>query len=140
MKGKRTISGKSVPLSVLIGIGFATVLTLVGASLGAILLASERVDGESIRAIAIITVVISTAGGSWIATGIAKQHKPQICLITGTGYFLVLLAMTALFFGGAYEKIHIMLVAQLSASCLIGFTGIKSKNRTSKIRFKKGYR
>ena len=140
MTGKRTINGKSIPLSIFIGIGLASILTLICASLAAILLASERIGVQSIRIIAIITVAISTAGGAWVASVLAKKYRTQICLITGAGYFLILLAMTALLFGGSYEKIPITLITVLTTSGLVGLTGIKNKNRTQKIRFKKGYR
>lgn len=140
MCAKNNIKGKSMPLSIITGVGVSLILTLVGASIAAMLLTAERIGIQAITACTIITAAVSVAGGAWAASILAGKRRIQVCLITGGGYFLVLLAMTALLFGGSYEKIHINLLTILLASGVVGFAGLRGMRRSKAKQFQKTYR
>ena len=55
----------------------------------------------------------------------------QMCLLTGVCYYLALLAMTALFFGGQYSALGVTALAVLAGSggaALLSILTEKSKN------------
>ena len=54
--------------------------------------------------------------GSWIAMKKAKHKRIQISLLTGTGYYLSLLAVTALFFDGQYTAMGVTALLILGGS------------------------
>lgn len=140
MKTNQIRKGRSIPVSIFIGIAISILLTLIVAGIAAALLASERIGIQTLSAIASITVVIATGVGSWLSTRLAGKQRMLVCLITGAGYFLLLLAMTAMFFGGSYEQVPIRLLFVLLSSALVGFLGMKGKRNNKIKRLKRTYR
>ena len=140
MKTSQSRKGRSIPLSILVGIGASILLTLIVAAIAALLLASERIGIHAVSAIASITVATAAGIGSWVSAKLAEKQRMQVCLITGTGYFLLLLAMTALFFGGSYGQVPVRLLFVLLSSAFVGILGLKGKWNSKTNRFKKAYR
>ena len=140
MKTNQVRKGRSIPLSIIIGICASILLTLTGAAIAAALLVSERIGIQAVSTAAAITAVIAAGLGSWSASILAGKQRMQVCLITGTGYVLLLLAITALFFDGTYGQVAIRLLSVLGSSALVGFLGLKEKRNRKSNHFKKLYR
>ena len=140
MKTNQVRKGRSIPLSIIIGICASILLTLTGATIAAALLVSERIGIQAVSTAAAITAVIASGTGSWLSSLLAGKQRMQVCLLTGAGYFMLLLAMTALFFEGSYENVPVRLIFTLLSSTLVGFLGMKEKRNRKTNRFKKVYR
>lgn len=95
----------AMPGGIVLGILVAMVITLLGGVLLTWLIAGERMElgalGYGVMAIQFLGGVT----GAVAAMLAVKRQKMQVCLLTGLGYFLVLLASNALFFGGQYEGV-----------------------------------
>lgn len=140
MKTNQVRKGRSIPLSIIIGICVSISLTLIGAAIAAALLESEQIGIQAVTTVATITAVIAAGLGSWSASKLASKQRMQVCLITGTGYVLLLLAITALFFDGTYEQVAIRPLSVLLSSALVGFLGLEEKRNRKTNHFKKVYR
>ncbi len=112
---KRKKSGKELPVAgaVTIGILGSLLLTLLGAAVLAYLIGSGTVAQTGMGLGSTVILIISTALGSLVATGIHKHRKLMISGITAAGYYLSLLAMSALFFEGQYEGMGITAIMVL---------------------------
>ena len=120
------------PKGVGIGIIVSIIVTLLGAAIGAWLLASEKIGEGSCGYICVCTLLLSGILGSWIAASVVGEKRLLTCILAGTGYLLSLLAITALFFGGVYsgagEGALLILGASISAA-LLGLKQNKKPNR-----------
>ena len=126
--------GKAIamPVGIALGIMVAVVITLLGAILLTSLIAGERMElealGYGIMAIQFLGGII----GAVTAMLAIKRQKMQVCLITGLGYFLVLLASNALFFGGQYEgalTTGLILLVGCGITAMLGSREARGRNR-----------
>jgi putative membrane protein (TIGR04086 family) len=126
--------GKAIamPVGIALGIMVAVVITLLGAILLTSLIAGEKMElealGYGIMAIQFLGGII----GAVTAMLAIKRQKMQVCLLTGLGYFLVLLASNALFFGGQYEGVlttGLILLAGCGITAILGSREARGRNR-----------
>ncbi len=100
-------NGKKKPLPMAavcaIGAGISLIFTFLASVLLAYLMEQGSVEPSGVSSWSLIITVISTAAGIWIATRIYKEQRLTVCGITGAGYYLTLIAVTGLFFGGQYQ-------------------------------------
>lgn len=107
MKISEKASGKalSIPMGVMWGTTAATVVTLIGAGLISKLIDKEWMIWEHMG----YAVMILLLAASWIGSNIShrktKRRRVFVCVITGLVYLIVLMAVTALFFGGQYSGV-----------------------------------
>ena len=102
---KKSSAKTAVTLPVGIGLGvlLSLVMTLIGAAGITQLVMMEKMDENSIGYSIIAVLLISSVSGAWMAANQTKRMRLQVCLLEGAGYFLTLIATTALFFGGRYQ-------------------------------------
>lgn len=138
MKLRRKGATIGIPAGLGIGIMAALMITLVGAALVAYLIASEKAGEGTIGYMSMIIMAAATATGSWIAASLVKQRRLQMCMMIGGCYFLLLLSMTALLFGGRYERMGIAALVIVSTCAAVAFVPT-STSKISKKR-KRAYR
>lgn len=102
-KGKTTGRALSMGAGIALGLGAAMAITVVGAALVAWLAITERMGESGIGYGAMVILVLSAAIGGFIACGTIRRRKLMVCCICAVGYYLLLLSMTALLFGGQYD-------------------------------------
>lgn len=117
-----------------IGTIVSLAITILGAALMANLMLSEKLMVESIGYGAVIVILLSSSIGAWLAIGMTKRRKMVVCAGVGGLYYLCLLAITALFFGGQYQGMGVTALLVLGGSLAVGLLSL-SGNRT---RGKKG--
>lgn len=100
---KVTGTSSSMPKGILLGWLAQMCLTLMGSALCAYLIGKEYIEGEGIGYCAMGIILASTIAGALGACSSIKCRKLQVCFISGGVYYLSLLAITALFFGGIYN-------------------------------------
>ena len=75
-----------------------------------------------------IVIIGGVAAGAKAAAKI-KRLRTQVCLITGGVYYLILLALTALFFDGRYQSMGVTAIFALVGCGLSALVGIKEKKK-----------
>ena len=122
----------AMPGGIALGILVAMVITLLGAILLTSMIAGERLElgglGYGIMAIQFLAGVT----GAVTAMLAVKRQKMQVCLLTGLGYYLVLLASNAMFFGGQYDGVlttGLILLAACGITAILGSREAKAGNR-----------
>ena len=135
-KGNGTVSLMTSGLA--LGTMISVVITLIGAAISAAMISSETIPEDSSAYCAMAILLISAITGASAGAGKVKEKRLYVCGMIGAIYFLVLLATTALFFGGRYEGVGVTSLVNLAGSigaCLLGIRGGKKpKLRKSKIR------
>lgn len=138
----KKVTGKSKPMMAGLAIGsmISLMLTLLGAAIVANLVLSEKIETEAIGYGAIIILILASSAGAWVCAVMVKRRWMLMCLGGGGSYYLSLLAITALFFGGQYEGMGVTALAVLGGSGAVGLLGIKgdksSRKRSKNRRFR----
>lgn len=133
---KVTGTSSSIPLGIAFGVLAALAMSLIGAGVTAFVIHGEIVNQDSIGIAALIILVLSAAVGAVLAMWRIKRLRMQMCLLTGLCYYLALLSITALFFGGQYQGMGVAALAVLAGSGLVAFLGIREK-KIGKAKHKK---
>lgn len=132
------VTGKaiSMPMGLLLGSGVSMGITLVAAAVLAKLLDSERLALENIGYGIEVTLILASFCGAMAACGKIKRQRLVVCGVSGALYLCILLAITALFFGGQYETVWltaILILAGSGGAALLGLRG-EGKGRRKKIK------
>ena len=128
---KTTGKATSIPVGILSGVTVSMLITLVGAAVAAWLISAEITSQESVGYLSAVILVLGGAIGAAVSAGRIKRMRLQMSVLSGVFYYLSLLAMTALFFGGQYEGMGATGIA-VAAGCAGGaIVGLKGKTRRS---------
>ncbi len=142
MKEKRRIHTQngSIPVSLLAGAFGSLSATLVFSAIGGKILDSGAVKQESLGYLAMAVLFLAAMTGSVIAMKIARKSKLLVSALSAASYYLVLLAITALFFDGQYQALGVtallILAGALAPALLSGMENGKLKHKN----IKKAYR
>lgn len=138
MVTNRKVTGKalSMPLGLSVGLAVCIVLTLAAAALCSNLILTEKIGEGAIGYCAIVTLLLSSAVGAWLAAVLVKRRWMIVCMGVGCAYFLTLLATTALFFGGQYQGIAVTALVIFGGCGAIGLLGLKAGGEGKKRRKK----
>ena len=137
-KFKRNGRALSIPAGLGIGLLISLVLTFAGAAALSHLIGTEKVGEGAMGYGIMIILAIATAMGAWGATSFIKKMYLQISLMAGGCYYLALLAITALFFGGQYQGMGVTAIIVVISCLAVAFIPRKNGN-PFKMR-KKAYR
>ena len=135
MSKQNTNSASTLLIAIVVGACMAMVIALALCALGAVLLATERAGEGSAGIIVVITLILSSAIGAVIALRKARRQMLLVSLGTGGVFFLLLLACTAMFFGGQYRALGVTALtvfAGSSCAALLALRGDRPKKRNSK--------
>ena len=123
-KGDRVAAG--IGFGVLTGLGVA----LLGAMLGAFLISGGKMGEDAVDLMALTVTGVAAMAGAWLAVMVAKEKRMQVCLLTGLGFYLALLSLTALFFEGQYQGLGLSAILIGLCSGVVGL--LSAKGRKSK--------
>lgn len=134
----RKATGKaiSIPLGLGIGLIVCMAITLITSAISANLILNERIGEGAMGYCAMVTLLLSSAAGAWLAAVLIKHRWMIVCMGVGGIYFLTLLGITALFFGGQYQGIGVTALMILGGSGSVGLLGLKHANGRKKHRKK----
>ena len=94
---------ESIPSGLALGAGVSLVLTIALAALIVKLVQTETLQQNQIGYAVMVLLLISSFLGATIARGRVNNRRAMVCMLSGMIYFLILVSITALFFGGQYE-------------------------------------
>ena len=134
----RKVTGKAVSMPLGLGIGLAVcmAITLIAAGISANLILNERIGESAIGYCAIATLLLSSVIGAWLAAVLVKRRWMIVCMAAGAIYFLTLLGITALFFGGQYQGIGVTALMIFGGSGCVGLLGLRTGTDEKKRRRK----
>ena len=127
----------SMPSGLAWGAFVGVAMTALTSLLGAQMIHNEVLDQEMIGYCSLTALLTGTILGAMTSMRRIQRRNLQVCLLNGAIYFCILLASTALFFGGQYEGVGISFVTvtlgSLAAAILRGWGGTSKKLRRKKI-------
>ena len=125
----------SVPVGLATGLGISLLLTVIMAALTAWLEGEGVIQDTAIGYGAMLTLLVSALFGALTAAGKIKRQRAIMCAASGLCYFLSLICITALFFGGQYEGVGVSALLILGASAAAIFLpGRGGKSTTVRVR------
>lgn len=107
---KNTGRAVSIPYGLAIGAVISMLVTVLISAIGAHLIISEMLPQEQIGYCSITALLAGAILGAMTAAGKVKHRKLVVCLLSGLVYFCILLATTALFFGGQYQGMGVTFI------------------------------
>lgn len=122
----------SMPVGLGLGAFVCILMTMLGAAITAWAVSSERISEQSIGYCVMGILFLGSFLGSMTAIGKIKYRRAVVCGSVGLAYYMILLAFTALFFGGQYEGFATTgLIILLGSGCalLIGLKPRREKGR-----------
>ncbi len=128
----------SIPLSLALGTGSGLAVSLIGACILAWLISTEKIGHAALNNAVLIILLLSSATAATVSTISAKQKRLLMCVLSGACYLVVLLASTALIFGGQYQGVGVTALAVLAGCmgvCLLGLNTGK-RRKTGKYKMK----
>lgn len=122
---KVTGTALSIPAGLAVAAAVSLLVTFAGAAASGYLISKEILQESSIGYCAMVLILMSSAAGAAVAVGKIKKRRVFVCAVSGLIYFGVLLSMTALFFGGQYQGIHVTGLLVLAGCTLVALLGLK---------------
>lgn len=136
MMKKQVGRSPSMAKAVLTGTGVAVLSAFICAAVIAKLLDSEVLRMESVGYASMIAHICSVFIGTRTAMGRAGNMGQTAAMITGGAYYLCLLLVNALFFGGSFTGLGTTLVLVALAAAAAILTAGKGRRRSGRKRYK----
>lgn len=124
---KVTGTAMSMPLGIGIGCVISLFLTILGSGIVAKLISEEVLQETAIGYSAMGIILLASVSGTLVAVNKVKKRRLQVSMLVGAGYYLLLLAMTALFFGGQYQGMGVTALLVLAGSGTVILMGTRKK-------------
>ena len=134
---KATGRASSLPVGLAWGAMVNLGLTLIGSGLVAYLVDRGTMPVGAIGYGAMVILVLSALCGALMAHSKIKRLRLQVCLISGGIYYLMLLGMTMLLFGGRFQGMGVTALMVACGSILAILVGLP-KDRGGKSRHRRG--
>ena len=133
----RKVTGKAMPLpmGLALGLGISLVITLSVVGLLANMILNEKLGEQAIGYGAMVIVPVSTAIGALMAALAVKHQWLAVCAGVGGLYYLSLLSITALFFGGQYSGMgftSFLVLLGIGVASAVGLRGEKKRPKIAK--------
>ena len=128
-KNKMTGRAKSLPVGAFQGALYGFAWTLLAAAVLAWLIQKEVIREEGIGYGSMVILLTSSALGARIGCSKVRRQKLLTCLCSGGMYFLLLLSMTALFFGGQYTGIGVTVLLVMGGCAAAWLLEMEFENR-----------
>ncbi len=129
-------TASSLPVGVAIGLLVSFVITIIGAALTAYMVDKQIIPQDALGYGCVLTLLMSACSGALVSVKRVKRLRMQVSLISGASYYILLLGITALFFGGQYEGMGITALVVLGGCLAVAITGM-SGGKSRKSLFKK---
>ena len=126
---KVTGTAASIPVGLGWGVLVSMTATLTGAAIAAKLIEREVLSWAQSGYAVLVILLLSAWMGAMVSAGKIKRRRVAICFASGAIYLLMLMCITALFFGGRYSGVGETALLILCGSGVAVFTGKTSKSK-----------
>lgn len=136
MTYNRKVTGRalSTPASFAIGVCISLGMTLILSAILAKLISIEKLEWEKVGYGIMLILLIASVVGAKATCILVKRRKIMSCLVTGGLYWLGLLIIAALFYGGQYTGIGVsgaIILCGCAAVCLLELKVDSGANATT---------
>lgn len=125
----------SMPAGIACGVVLSLVITCILAVVLTWLVLEGKIAEETLGYFVMGLLAISSALGSLLAALRIKRRWMMVCLLTGSVFYLILLIVTVVFFGGNFQGVGVSGLLVLTGAMVSGVSGL-GKNRGSKQRYR----
>lgn len=125
---------RSAPGAILLGGVIGLTITFLGSVIIAWLINGERLGEENLQYGVIAVLLIASFVSAILATILFRGKRMLISLATGFVYFLILLAVNALLFGGQYQGVPYTLLVILAGCVCNALLGVREGGRPNNRR------
>ena len=133
---KVTGRAMAAPVGIGAGTGIAVAVTILGALVVAWMTDGMMLPEDGIGYGAMVTLLLASCLGARVAAGLVKRRRLLVCMATGGVYLLLLLGMTAFFFGGQYQGVAPTARLALGGALAAAMVGNPDGGRGTKKRHK----
>ena len=128
LKHKATGLAMSIPGALTLSGGLELILTLCSSAVLAKLVEIQRIQEQNIGYSVIGMLLAISFLGAVLAAEKVKHQRLMVCLLSGVVYWCLLLAISALFFGGQYEAVGETGILILCGSAVAALLGLHRGN------------
>lgn len=133
---KPTGLAMSIPGALTLSGSLGLILTLFSSAVLAKLVEIQRIQEQNIGYGIIGMLLVVSFLCAVLAAEKVKHQRLMVCLLSGAVYWCLLLAITALFFGGQYEAVGETGLLILCGSAIAALLGLRRGNHVVKRRKK----
>ena len=126
---KPTGMATTIPAGILIGSGAAMFWTIGASVILAKLIETEVFPENAVGYGSMVILLTASALAAVTAWRKIKRQRAMVCLVSGGVYFLMLAAMTALFFGGQFQAVGVTAGLVLAGSGSVVLMGLRGPGR-----------
>lgn len=126
----------SMPAGLMTGLGIGIGITLLLCAVSAVMVDTGWIEEKDIGYCAMVILISAPFAGASTAQKRIKRQRLAVCGIFAALYFLVLMGITALLFGGQFEAVGVTLLLIVCGSVLPLLIG-ERRNRGGKQRKRK---
>lgn len=126
---KPTGRASSIPAGIMLGIMSAMFTLLAGTAIAAKLIDMEKLRADQIGYAVLIIMILSAWVSAVISSKRIKRMRLVICAVSGGCYFVMLMIITGLMFGGRYSGVGETFLLILCGSVMGCFTQLPHNNK-----------
>lgn len=123
----------SVPMGLMTGAMVSLGITILLAAIAAKLTQMEVTEEAHIGYYVIVILMAASFAGAFTACKRIKRQRLMICVLSGIVFFLSLMSITALFFGGQYEAVGVTGLL-IFCGCMLALLACGNSSRGGKRR------
>lgn len=138
--GKVTGRASSVPAGLAVSGIVSLVTTVLIVTIGGALISKEILPQEQIGYCSMLALLLGAVMGAVTAVRKIQRRRILVCMMSGGVYFLVLLAITAMFFGGQYQGVGVTFLLILGGSVIGALATNREGNRLTRKKYRKIHR
>lgn len=128
MSSKKTPgSAISMPIGIMWGTFVSLLTTCSCAALLSWLILNGKIDHHILGYLIMGVLISASILGAITAGNMTKRRRMLVCCITGISYFLSMLGITALFFGGNFQGAEVGGCLIITGSMIVGMVGVLRK-------------
>ena len=128
---KQIFNNKAIAAAALIGGALGVLFSILCALLLTWLISSERLGQGGVDTGSLVILLVGSAAASVVSTLLFREKRLLVCVLSAVCFALIMLAMTAVFFGGQYSGLlpsGLVILAGSGCVCILGAVPQKKHN------------
>lgn len=126
---KVTGKAKSMAVGLALGTAASLAVTVLGAAVTANMILSEKIATEAVGYAALFILLIAAVVGALVSKALIKRRRMLVCIGAGGIYYLSLLAITAVFFGGQYHGMGVTALVVFGGCGAVSLLGLRGEKK-----------
>ena len=124
---------KTLPAGLAISTLIAMVLTVLLAAGMTQLILGNQISMSAVGYWAMVVLPLISALSAWLAVGMVKRKRMQVCVLAATLYFAALSLVNILCFGGQFQGAWVTALLIYGGALCVAFWGLKGEGKGKKM-------